>query len=208
LADPAVEAKRAPASPAAGGTAKKKIRSRSDRDSTESGHKAGSPTVEEPSPDAKELVKTLTEVRPGALTPAAAGAWQRNLTKLLGLGTAAVPALTEFFNKHEDVRFDAGPGPNLLGESSLRIAFLKVLFDIPGPANVELQARVLKTATDPAEIALIARQLEQQEPGKHEGMIIEAAREALEIARNGELPGRDTRPLVELLTKYVGPDGK
>jgi hypothetical protein len=90
----------------------------------------------------------------------------------------------------------------------LRIAFLKVLFDIPGPANVELQARVLKTATDPAEIALIARQLEQQEPGKHEGMIIEAAREALEIARNGELPGRDTRPLVELLTKYVGPDGK
>ena len=93
-------------------------------------------------------------------------------------------------------------------EPSLRIAFLKVLFDLPGPANLELQKQVLETATEPDEIALIARQLERQEPGKHEAIIIEAAKEAMEFARNGKLPGRNTRPLAELLDRYVGPVGQ
>jgi len=198
LTNPAVETRPVSASPKGG---------RSSAVPTTLGPKTV-PAVPEPSPDAGQLVKTLAAVRPGTLTSDSAAAWQQNLTKLVNQGNEAVPALAEFFEKNEDVRFDLGPGPNLLGEPSLRIAFLKVLFDVPGPANVDLQKEVLKTATEPDEIALIARQLEKQEPGKHDGDIIEAAKEALEFAQSGKLPGRNTRPLVELLEKYAGLAGQ
>jgi hypothetical protein len=162
------------------------------------------PSSAEPPTLASQLVESLAEidVRPGALTPEKAAAWQQNMAELLNEGRAAVPALAEFFQKNIDVRFDAGPEKNLLGEPTLRIAFLKLLFDIPDPENVELQAQVLQTAVDPDEIVLIARQLELQEPGKHRDAIIGAAKRALE---NAESANRDTPPLLTLLKQYDEP---
>lgn len=158
----------------------------------------------EPSDDTRQMVKGLAEidVRPGALTPEKAAAWQRNMGQLLDQGTAAVPALAEFFERNEDVRFDLGPGPNLLGEPTLRIAFLKVLFDIPDPDNVDLQEQVLRTTRDPDEIAVLARQLELQEPGKYQDAIIEAAKAALSSAGSGNVSTRQRSMLLKLLKQF------
>lgn len=158
----------------------------------------------EPSPQTRRLVKSLSEIDlvPGALTPKRVEAWKKTLLELQDHGTGAVPAIEEFFERNVDMRLDSGPGANLLGERTLRIALMKVLFDIPAPENVDLQARVLRTTIDPDEIAVLARQLELQAPGEYRDAIIEAAKGSLDNARKGNLPGRDTGPLIKLLNDY------
>jgi hypothetical protein len=169
-------------------------------------------TAAPPEPDraaiARQLVKSLSEVnvQPGQLTPQKAGEWKENLEQLVEQGTAAVPPLQEFFQTHADVRFDSGPGTNLLEEPTLRIAFIEVLFNVPAPDNVNLQEQILRTTTDPEEVALLAHQLELQEPGQDRDLIVLTARVALEQARTGQWPGRDTGPLLKILKKY-GDDG-
>ena len=138
----------------------------------------------------------------GELTPEMADQWKRNLEELIEQGKAAVPILEEFFQANGDIRFDSIAGGNLLDEPTLRIAFLKVLFDIPTPDNVELQERVLQTTTDPNEIALLARQLELQEPGAHRDVIIQAANTALQLANNGGSSSGDASQLTKLLADY------
>jgi hypothetical protein len=86
-----------------------------------------------------------------------------------------------------------------LGEPTLRIALLKVLFDIPTPDNVQLQEKVLQSATDPREIAVLAKQLEQQEPGEHYRSIIQAAKRGLD---NSQLADQDKAPLIKILEGY------
>lgn len=158
----------------------------------------------EPSARSRQLVQSLSELDPqkGDITPEKAASWQRNLGGLLQLGAEAIPALREFLQKHEDVRFDSGPDTNLLGEPTLRFAFLKLLLDLPGPENLELQEQVLRTSTDPDEIALLARQLEMQAPDKYRQIIVESVTAALEKTRNGKSPGRDTSPLLKILEQY------
>jgi hypothetical protein len=157
-----------------------------------------------PADKALFLVKTLSEIsaQPGELTLEKADQWKRGIEQLIEQGKAAVPVLEEFFQTNGDIRFDSVAGGNLLEEPTLRIAFLKVLFDIPTPDNVELQERVLQTTSDPDEIALLARQLELQEPGEHRDVIIQAANAALKMANNGGLPGRDASRLTKLLADY------
>jgi hypothetical protein len=162
------------------------------------------PSNPDPAAVARQLIKSLSEVKmqSGDITPEKAEKWHRNLEELIETGTAAVPPLQEFFQGHVDVRFDSGPGTNLLGEPSLRIAFMKVLFDIPSPDNVNLQEQVLRNTTDPGEVDLLARQLELQEPGTYRDLIVLTARVSLEQARTGQWPGRDTGPLVKILNQY------
>jgi hypothetical protein len=151
----------------------------------------------------RQLIRSLSEVnlRPGELTPEKAAKWNRELEQLVEQGTAAVPPLQEFFESHADVRFDAGPGTNLLGVSSLRMAFLEVLFNIPTPDNVDLQEEVLRTTSDPAEVALLARQLEAQEPGKYRELIIPTVKAALQRSK-GRLADRDANSLHGILGEY------
>jgi hypothetical protein len=160
----------------------------------------------DPEPDraaiARQLIKTLSEARPGEITPEKADKWHRELEQLVEQGTAVVPPLQEFFESRADIRFDSGPGTNLLAEPSLRIAFLEVLFNIPAPENVYLQEEVLRTTSDPAEVALLARQLEAQEPGKYHDLIVSTARASLAQARSGLWPGRDVNALVKVLKQY------
>jgi hypothetical protein len=158
----------------------------------------------EPGEKAAQLVKTLSEInlQAGGVTAESADQWKRNLEQLIEQGKAAVPVLEQFFQANGNIRFDSVPGGDLLGESTLRMAFIKVLFDIPTPDNVELQERLLQTTNDPDEIALLARQLELQEPGEYRDVIIQAANVALQMAQNGGLQGRDASPLTTVLTNY------
>jgi hypothetical protein len=170
-----------------------------------------SPTVvpvanADPSDRARQLVKSLSEVnvQPGEMTPEKAEQWRRDLLDLVGQGKAAIPVLQEFFQKNEDVRFESASA--MLGEPTLRVALLKVLFDLPTPENVKLEEQVLRTTTEPDEIVVLARQLRLQEPGKYRELIIEATRAALARARNGQLIGRDLKGLAEVLEYYGVPD--
>lgn len=158
------------------------------------------PTNTDRSAVARELVKRLSEIemQPGGITPESAAKWNRDLESLVEQGTAAIQPLDEFFQSKTDVRFDMGT-TNLLGEPSLRMAFIEVLFNIPAPDNVDLQERILRETSDPAEVALLGRQLEAQEPGKYKGLIVYAAQTALDQANHGQWPGRDTRPLLKIL---------
>lgn len=158
----------------------------------------------EPSARTRQLVTLLSQVdvRPGALSREKAAAWRRTVLELLNEGTAAVPAIAEYLQTNADLRFDGGPAAKLLREPTLRIALIKVLFDIPAPDNVDLQRQVLRVTTDPDEVVLLARQLEMQERGKHRTEIISAARASLDRARQGAFPGRDTSAVVTLLKKY------
>jgi hypothetical protein len=153
---------------------------------------------------ARELVKRLSEVemQPGGVTPESAAKWHRDLESLVEQGTAAVPPLQQFFQSRVDVRFDSGSGTNLLQEPTLRMAFIEVLFNIPTPENVDLQEQLLHDTTDPDEVALLARQLEMQDPGKYRDVIVWAAQTSLQQARNGQWPGRKTDSLLRVLNKY------
>ena len=128
-----------------------------------------SPTNSDRSAVARELVKRLSEVemQPGGVTPESAAKWNKDLESLVEQGTAAIAPLDEFFQSKVDVRFDTG-STNMLGEPTLRIAFIEVLFNVPAPDNVNLQEQLLQNTSDPAEVALLARQLEAQEPGKYQ----------------------------------------
>ena len=144
----------------------------------------------------------LGEIQPAELTPEKADEWKRHLEEVIEEGKAAVPVLEAYLDSNENVRFDTGSATNLLGEPTLRIALLKVLFDIPTPDNIRLQEKVLQTTTDPQEVALLARQLEQQEPGEHYRSIIQASRKALQEANNSQFGAGDTTPLVKILEGY------
>jgi hypothetical protein len=165
---------------------------------------ATAPANSDRSTVARQLVKQLSEVemQPGGVTPESAAKWHQDLESLIEQGTAAVPPLQQFFQSRVDVRFDSGPGTNLLQEPTLRIAFIEVLFNIPSPDNVDLQEQLLHDTTDPDEVSLLARQLEAQEPGKYKDLIVWAAQTSLQQARNGQWPGRKTDPLFKVLNTY------
>lgn len=155
----------------------------------------------QPSEKARQLVKSLGEID-GELTVEKADKWKRNLEELIEEGKAAAPVLAEFFQSNLNVKFDSGGGTNLLESPTLRVAFIKVLFDIPTPDNVDLQEQVLRSTTDPEEVALLAHQLELQEPGVYRGVIIKAIKSSVIKAKNGEYPGSDVTPLFEILAQY------
>ncbi len=87
----------------------------------------------------------------------------------------------------------------------MRIALLKLLSDVPDPKALEVQAQVLQTTKDPVEIALVARQLDLQEPGKYRYQIVAAARAVLDRINRGQLPAMDLEPLLETLKAYEEP---
>lgn len=159
---------------------------------------------EERTAHARELVATLSQVDagPGAITPEKAEGWRQDLLALLGEGTDAVPAIAEYLQKNTDIRFDAGPAAAIVGAPTLRLALIKVLFDIPTPDNVNLQVQVLGATGDPDEVVLLAHQLEAQEPGRHREAILKAARLSQERVRRGEFPGHDAKAFESLLRQY------
>lgn len=77
-----------------------------------------------------------------------------------------------------------------------------MLFNIPAPDNVSLQEEVLRTTYDPDEVALLARQLEAQEPGKYRDLIVSTARVSLAQIKGGLWPGRDPVPLLRILKQF------
>ena len=159
----------------------------------------------EPEPAMRQFVNSLVSLQPvgGLLPEEQAAAWRTNLQQLVEQGATAVPAIREFLLQNTD--FDFGPdGQQILGYPAARTAMFDALAQIGGPLAVAALTEVLQTTADPREIALLGQSLDKLEPGLHQQQAVDAARQSLAMATEGNLPGRDVAPLFEVLQKYGG----
>jgi hypothetical protein len=137
-----------------------------------------------------------------AITPEQGAELRQNLQELVGQGAAAVPAIRQFLEKNQDVTFDEASGPNAVGYSSLRAGLFDAIKQIGGPEATETFLGTLRSTADPAEIAAMARYLDEQAPGQYRQEVASAARETLNQAASGQLQLRETAPLFQMLQKY------
>ena len=159
-------------------------------------------SLPEPTAETRQLISALFQ--PGmALTQEQAVQWKQSLRQLLQEGAAAVPAVREFLARNVDLDFGL-EGSKILGYASVRTAMLDALQQIGGPEALSLMLETLQTTSDPREIALLALNLEGQAPEQYRQEAITAAREALAMAAEGKLDGRDVGPLFEVLQKLGG----
>ena len=157
-----------------------------------------------PTVQAQRLIARLSSVRlvEGKATEDAVNAFRGDLLRLESLDVAALPAMEEFFDRREDVRYDTGPGTNIVGIPSLRIALMQLLLDISAPANEEFQGRLLTKVADPEEVVLLTRQLEIAVPGQFRNEIVDAAKASLQMIQEGRFPGRDPASLLKILERF------
>jgi hypothetical protein len=167
---------------------------------------AAQPAPPRPEPTAytRQLVTSLTQIdfRSGAMTPEQAGQWKQGLQQLVQQGAATVPAIREFLERNQDLSFNGVNGGDLTGYPSLRAGLFDALQQIGGPEALELSLQTLRTTTDPLEIALLARTMEQQAPGQYRQEALNTARVTLAQAAQGQLNVRDVAPLFQLFQTY------
>ena len=184
----------------------------SGRESNASSIKRAAPAQEgqlvgqaEPKPEMRELVEALVKLQAenGLLTTEFAKGWKQNLQQLIQEGPAAIPAIQEFLARNLDYVF-GDAGRQLLGYSSARVAMFDALTQIGGPEAVAALSGVLQTTADPREIAVLAQELERLEPQQHQADVLNAARQALELAGSHKQETADPAPLFEVFQKYGG----
>ena len=142
----------------------------------------------QPSPYTQQLVTSLVDLqRTGApTTPEQVAVWKQNLQQLIQQGSAALPAIEQFLQKNEDFVFGTDT-VGTLGYASARRAMFDALAQIGGPEAIGALASTLQTTTDPREIALLARSLDQLAPEQYRQQAIEASRQILAMATDGKL---------------------
>jgi hypothetical protein len=164
------------------------------------------PAATGPAPSAytRQLMGNLAglDVSKG-ISPEQAEQWKGELQKLIKEGAGGVPAIREFLEKNVDLSFEGVPGGNQLGAASLRLALFDALAQIGGPEAIGLANRTLMTTADPREIAILARTLDQMDPGQHHEAAVAAAREAIALASK-DTRAMDIGPVFEVLQKYGG----
>jgi hypothetical protein len=159
----------------------------------------------EPTPYTRQLVSSLTNLdfTQGQVTPEQAQQWKQNLEALAAQGAAAVPAIREFLEQNKEVVFGASGGRDLLGQASMRSAFINTLAQINGSEATAALVQTLQTSTLPGEIDQLAQTLEQRAPGQYRQEALNAINEVLNMASNGQLPaGWDVGALFKTLQGY------
>jgi hypothetical protein len=139
------------------------------------------------------------------MTPEQAAQWRQNLQTVLQQGAAAVPAIHEFLERKQDLNFGAITGGDLTGYPSLRAGLISALQQIGGPEALDVSLQTLRTTADPLEIALLARNIDQQAPGQYRQDALSAAQNALAMAAQDKLDGRDVAPLFQLFQSLGDP---
>jgi len=159
----------------------------------------------QPTPESRRLVQSLVHLdsTDGSLTAEQAPAWKQNLQQLVQQGALAVPAIEEFLAHNTEFNFSLA-SRQLLGYDSARMALLNCLAQIGGSDALNAMTTVLQTTAQPREIALLAQDLEQLEPGQHRDQVLDAARQTLDMASSHKLEMPDVAPLFEVLQKYGG----
>jgi hypothetical protein len=102
-----------------------------------------------------------------------------------------------------DLSFGKGSG-DLIGAPSLRTSLLETLQQIGGPEATDAAHQVLQNTSDPIEIALLTRNLEEAAPGQYHQDALQANLSALNTAGQGGLTNSDVGPLFQALQTYGG----
>jgi hypothetical protein len=155
-------------------------------------------------PYTRELLAGLTnlDLTRGPITQEQAQQWKQTMQALTAQGAAAVPAIREFLDMNYEENFGAS-GAGLLGQTSLRSAFINALAQIGGPEATAALAQTLQASTLPSEIAQLAQVLDQQAPGQYRQQTVSAVNEVLGMASKGQLPSDwDVGTLFKVLETY------
>ncbi len=153
---------------------------------------------------AQELIARLSQIDPssGAMTKEQVKEINRSLKGLVAQGKSALPIIHEYLQQNQDINFAELADGNPLDYASLRLGLIDALEKIGGPEALATTVKTLETAGDPLEIALLTRSLEKQSPGEYRGMELKAAQEALNMASNNQLHGRNINPVFEVFQNY------
>jgi len=159
----------------------------------------------EPAPETRRLVQNLVhlESEGGILAAERVATWKKSWQELVQQGAAAVPAISEFLTQNVEYSFTP-EARELLGYDSARIALVDALAQIGGSEAINALSVVLQTTAQPREIAMLAQDLEQLEPGQHRDQVLDAARQTLDMATTRKLEMPDVAPLFEVLQRYGG----
>lgn len=112
--------------------------------------------------------------------------------RFAAMGDEAVPALIQFLKTNNDVKFEGNIAGTYGKYPTLRAAFIDALAQIGGDDAWEAMVEVMKKTSDPFEIRVLAKGLEDGSPDVYREEINQSAREVLNLALKGnvmEFPG-------------------
>jgi hypothetical protein len=118
-------------------------------------------------------------------------------------GDDSVAAIAEFLATKEDSVFDANES-EALGFNGAREALLDALARIASPEAIHAMTVVMADTMDPAEVAMLARNLDALAPETYRQQAVSAARESLAAAVREPAKETDVAPLFEVLLQYGG----
>jgi hypothetical protein len=139
----------------------------------------------------------------GPLSPRQVEEWRRNLDAIIRDGDESVAAIAGFLATKQDTVFNASES-EALGFNSAREALLDALARISGPQAISAMAVALADTVVPAEVAMLARNLDALAPETYRQNAMSAARESLVAAIREPAAGTDVAPLFEVLLQYGG----
>lgn len=122
-------------------------------------------------------------------------------------GAAAIPAIRAFLRTKGDIDFFELGGTQLIAYRTLRLALFDMLNQIGGSEALALSVEQIRDTQDPAEIALLARNLEKQAPGVYRDEVVRIANEVLQQEEQlAPEEQSDVSPLFSMLQSYGGKD--
>jgi hypothetical protein len=143
-------------------------------------------TPREPAVPPAQLTATLSQIDlKQPITAEQAGQWKQTLQQLVQQGSAAVPAIQDFLTQNHDASATAADVAGQLGYPSLRAGLIDALAQIGGPDGAAAMLQVLQASTVPADLPLLAKDLEAQAPGQYQQQILDATRQQLSMAMQG-----------------------
>jgi len=162
----------------------------------------GSPKPLVPPKDVVDSIVSIATLT-NEITLEQAARFKEGLTELVRQGAASVPAIQDYLDKNVDSNYGNVKGAEELGYNSLRHALVDSLRQIGGPEAEGSMLHVLQTTAEPNEVGELGRDLEQMAPGQHRDEVLQAAKEAMDMAYNGQLGSNIERgPLFRLFSSY------
>ncbi len=163
----------------------------------------GVPHPADPESYTRNLVASLTNVdlSTGRLSPEQTDQVRQSFQALVAQGSTAVPLIKALLDEKKDVSYGKGSG-DTIGAPSLRTGLLETLRQIGGPEAIAVSQQVLQTTSDPLEIALVTRNLEEAAPGQYRQDSLKAVLATLNAAAQGQLGSADVGPLFQALQSY------
>lgn len=153
---------------------------------------------------AQKLIARLVHIdlSTGKLTREDAKQLNQAFSDLIAQGEVAVPAIRAFLEQNTDLNYSELLGGEAVDHKTLRSGLIDALKQIGGFEALEISLKTLMTTSDPWEIAVLSRDLEQLSPGRYREQSLRAARESLAQALEGKLGDRDLAPLFQVLQSY------